>query len=107
MERYAMVIGLKPGAEQKYREHRAAMWPAVLETIHVCNICNYSIYPRNHTLFSYFEYHSDDFAADTARMAADKATQDWWAIMMPMQEPLPDRQESEWWAGMEEVFYSD
>jgi L-rhamnose mutarotase len=75
--------------------------------IHACNIRNYSIYLRNHILFSYFEYHGTDFAADMARMAADKTTQEWWALMMPMQDPLPDRGEGEWWAAMEEVFHLD
>jgi L-rhamnose mutarotase len=102
-----MVIGLKPETEQKYKQHHAAVWPAVLEMIHACNIRNYSIYLRNHILFSYFEYHGSDFAADMARMAADKTTQEWWALMMPMQDPLPDRGEGEWWAAMEEVFHLD
>ena len=102
-----MVIGLKPETEQKYKQHHAAVWPAVLEMIHACNIRNYSIYLRNHILFSYFEYHGTDFAADMARMAADKTTQEWRALMMPMQDPLPDRGEGEWWAAMEEVFHLD
>ena len=102
-----MVIGLKPETEQKYKQHHAAVWPAVLEMIHACNIRNYSIYLRNHILFSYFEYLGTDFAADMARMAADKTTQEWWALMMPMQDPLPDRGEGEWWAAMEEVFHLD
>ena len=42
-----------------------------------------------------------------ARMAADKTTQEWWALMMPMQDPLPDRDEGEWWAAMEEDFHLD
>ena len=107
MKRYGMVIGLKPETEQKYKQHHAAVWPAVLEMIHACNIRNYSIYLRNHILFSYFEYHGSDFAADMARMAADKTTQEWWALMMPMQNPLPDRDPGEWWALMEEVFHLD
>ena len=102
-----MVIGLKPETEQKYKQHHAAVWPAVLEMIHACNIRHYSISLRNHILFSYFEYHGSDFAADMARMAADKTTQEWWALMMPMQDPLPDRGEGEWWAAMEEVFHLD
>lgn len=107
MKRYGMVIGLRPEAEAKYKEYHAAVWPAVLAMIHACNIRNYSIYLRNHTLFSYFEYHGTDFAADMARMAADKTTQEWWAIMGPMQNPLADRAEGEWWATMEEVFHLD
>src|SRR5579862_6730217 len=56
-------------------------------------------------LFSYFEYHGTDYAADMARMAADQKTQEWWAIMMPMQRPLETRAKDEWWATMEEVFH--
>jgi len=42
-----------------------------------------------------------------AKMAADRKTQEWWAIMMPMQRPLETRTEGEWWANMEEVFHAD
>ena len=72
-----------------------------------CNITNYSIYLKDDFLFSYFEYTGDDFEADMAKMEADSTTQEWWDVMMPMQEPLPTRQEGEWWANMEEVFHQD
>ena len=71
------------------------------------NKVNNRLYLKDHTLFSYFEYHGTDFAADMAKMAADKTTQEWWSIMMPMQSPLPSRKEGEWWAEMEEVFHVD
>jgi L-rhamnose mutarotase len=41
------------------------------------------------------------------KMAADPATQRWWAIMEPMQDPLPTRAPGEWWAPMEAVFHLD
>ncbi|HEV2325001.1 MAG TPA: L-rhamnose mutarotase [Terracidiphilus sp.] len=107
MKRYGMVISLKPEAEQKYREYHAAVWPDVLAMIRRCNIRNYSIYLKDGMLFSYFEYHGADFAADMAKMAADKTTQEWWAVMMPMQSPLETRTQGEWWADMEEVFHVD
>jgi len=107
MTRYGMVLGLKPEAEKAYREYHAAAWPGVLAMIEKCNIRNYSIYLHNGTLFSYFEYHGDDFAADMAKMAADPETQRWWSIMEPMQSPLPTRRPGEWWASMEEVFHAD
>ena len=107
MTRYGTVIGLKPEAEQKYKEYHAAVWPGVLATIRACNIRNYSIFLHNHMLFACFEYHGTDYAADMARMAADKTTQEWWAIMMPMQSPLPDRKEGDWWTQIEEVFHVD
>jgi L-rhamnose mutarotase len=40
---------------------------------------------KDNMLFAYFEYIGDDFAADMVKMAADPVTQDWWAIMEPMQ----------------------
>ena len=93
MTRYGMVIGLKPETEQKYKEYHAAVWPGVLATISKCNIRNYSIFLRNHTLYAYFEYHGTNYAADMARMAEDKTTQEWWAIMEPMQSPDPNRKQ--------------
>jgi len=42
-----------------------------------------------------------------AKMAAHPKTQEWWAIMKPMQQPLSTREEGEWWADMEEVFHAD
>jgi len=64
-------------------------------------------YLKDDLLFGYFEYHGTDYAADMARMAADPKTQEWWAIMMPMQKPLETRAPGEWWANMEEVFHCD
>ena len=109
MQRKGMILGLKPDKVEAYRRLHAAVWPEILAKISDCNIRNYSIYlkePEN-LLFSYFEYHGTDFDADMARMAADPRTQDWWAVCMPCQEPLANRKEGEWWAGMEEVFHHD
>ena len=107
MKRVGMVIRLKPEAEEAYRRYHAAVWPEVLETLRQCNIRNYSIFLKDGYLFSYFEYHGQDMKADWEKMAADPKTQEWWAIMKPMQEPLPTRKEGEWWAEMEEVFHMD
>ena len=107
MKRYGMVIRLKAGCEEEYRRHHAAVWPEVLEMIRRCSIANYSIYLKDGMLFSYFEYHGRNFEADMAQMAADAKTKSWWAIMGPMQEPLENRKEGEWWADMPEVFHMD
>jgi L-rhamnose mutarotase len=76
-----MVNRVRPEAEAEYVKYHADVWPGVLEMIRQCNIRNYSIYLKDGFLFSYFEYHGSDFAADMARMAADPTTQKWWAIM--------------------------
>jgi len=109
MQRMGMVIGLKADKIEVYKRLHAAVWPEILAKISDCNIRNYSIYLRQpeNLMFSYFEYHGIDFAADMARMAADPRTQEWWAVCMPCQDPLATRKEGEWWAAMDEVFHHD
>ena len=107
MKRFGMMIKLKPGCADVYRRYHAAVWPEVLEKISDCNIRNYSIFLHDDVLFGYFEHHGSDLSADLARMAAHKKTQEWWAIMQPLQEPLATRKEGDWWAQMQEVFHLD
>ena len=112
VQRYGMVIGLKPDKIEYYKKLHAAVWPGVLKQIKECHIRNYSIYlkeiePGKFYLFSYFEYTGTDFQADMAKMAADPTTQRWWAECEPCQKPLTNRAEGEWWSLMEEVFHYD
>jgi L-rhamnose mutarotase len=107
MKRYGSVIGVRPETLESYKKYHAAVWPDILAMIKKCNIRNYSIYLKDNLLFGYFEYHGADYKADMAKMAADPRTQEWWAVMMPMQKPLDTRREGEWWAEMEEVFHTD
>ena len=110
--RYGSVIGLRADKIDEYKRLHADTWPEILAMIATCNLRNYSIYLRrlpdgNHYLFSYFEYAGEDFATDMAKMAADEDTKRWWALTDPCQEGLPDRDEGEWWASMQEVFHTD
>jgi L-rhamnose mutarotase len=107
MKRVASVIRLRAEHEQTYRELHAAVWPSVLATLRKANITNYSIFLRDGLLFSYLEYTGDDYAADTARIAADPETQRWWQLTDPCQQPLDTAAEGEWWAPAEEVFHAD
>jgi L-rhamnose mutarotase len=107
MKRYGNVIKVKPEALAEYTRVHAAVWPEVLAMIYQCNMRNYSIFHKDGFLFAYFEYVGEDWAADAAKMAADPKTQEWWALTMPMQEPLQTRRPGEWWADMDEVFHVD
>ena len=107
MKRYGMVIGVQPEKIEEYKKLHAAVWTEVLKKITECNIRNYSIYLKDNTLFSYFEYIGEDFDADMAKMAADRTTQKWWDVCKPCQNPIATREEGEWWANMEEVFHLD
>jgi L-rhamnose mutarotase len=112
VERFGMVIGIKPEKIEYYKKLHAAAWPGVLAKIGECHIRNYSIYFREvekgqYLLFSYFEYTGADFEADMARMAADPTTREWWKETDPCQSPIPTRGEKEFWSRMEEVFHLD
>jgi L-rhamnose mutarotase len=107
MQRYGSVIRLKPEKQAEYRELHTQVWPDVLRIIRECNIRNYSIYFKDGYLFSYYEYHGEDYPADMQKMAADPVTQAWWKLTDPCQEPLESRQPGEKWASMEEYFHLD
>ncbi|MBB3281361.1 MULTISPECIES: L-rhamnose mutarotase [unclassified Roseateles] len=109
MERMGMVIGIAPEHIAEYKRLHAAVWPAVLARLAASNVRNYSIFLREpeHLLFSYWEYHGSDYAADMAAIAADPETQRWWTFCGPCQRPLDSRAEGEHWAAMEQVFHVD
>ena len=109
VQRYGMVIGVKPDKIKEYKRLHESTWPGVLKKIKECNIINYSIYlkelePGKFYLFSYFEYTGTDFDADMEKMAADPTTQEWWNVTKPCQIPLSGEES---WALTEEVFHTD
>jgi L-rhamnose mutarotase len=107
MIRIASVIGLPTANIAEYERLHADVWPAVLKRLSESHMTNYSIFRHGELLFSYMEYTGDDLEADQAAIAADPATQDWWAICDPLQRPLDDRQPGEWWTRLPEVFHLD
>ena len=107
MKRYGQVIKVKPDKIEEYKKLHAAVWPEVKKMITECNIRNYSIYLKDGFLFSYYEYIGTDYEMDMKNMAADPATQKWWELCDPCQEPLETREEGEWWANMEEGFHQE
>ena len=103
------VIGIRPEAIAEYKRVHENVWPEVLASLTASNIRNYSIYlmePEN-LMFSCWEYHGDDFAADMEKMFADPKVQKWTQFCGPMQVPLETRKPDEWWARMDEVFHLD
>lgn len=102
-QRYGSVIGLKKEFEERYIILHKHTFPGVLDRIHKSNIRNYSIFLRDGILFSHFEYVGQDFEADMAQMG-DEVTKEWWKLTDPMQEPLENRKEGEWWASLELLY---
>ena len=107
MQRFAAVIGIKPEHCAEYEKLHADVWPTVLEQIKESNIRNYSIFRYGEILFSYFEYVGTDFDLDMEKMSADPTTQKWWAVCKPLQTPIADRAEGEWWAAIPEIFHTN
>ena len=106
-QRMGMMIGIKPEYIAEYKKYHAETWSEILQSLTNAHISNYSIFlkePEN-ILFGYWEYTGNDFEADMKKVAKLEITQKWWAICMPMQQPLETRKEGEWWAFMEPVFY--
>lgn len=104
-KRYGSVIKVRPEKLEEYVTLHKAVWPEILSKLKACHITNYSIYYKDGYLFSYYEYIGEDYASDMQAMKADEATQKWWQLTDPCQEPLESRLEGEWWASMEEVFH--
>lgn len=105
--RYAAVIGVPPETVDRYEELHRAVPPEVLAAIAHCNITNYSIYRHGDLLFSYFEYTGTDYEADAAEMAADPATQAWWALCTPLQVSVDGPSTATSWKPIPELFHVD
>ena len=107
MRRMGLCNRLRPEEAEEYKALHAAVWPEVLARISACNIRNYSIFLRTpeNLLFAYWEYHGEDFEADSRKMAADPVTGRWWELTDPCQEPYETREAGAWWASMKEIFY--
>lgn len=107
MKRFAQTIRLRPERREEYLELHRAVWPGVESALRAAHIRNYTIFLRDDVLFSYFEYHGDDVAADVAAIAADPDTQRWWRLTDPCQQPWPDAGTGGNWSDLEEIWHLD
>jgi L-rhamnose mutarotase len=103
-KRIGSVIGVKPDQIAEYERIHAEVWPGVLATLKRANISKFSIFRFENMLFSYMEYTGKDYEADMALISADPVTQEWWKVTAPMQNPVPQKKENEWWHQIPEVF---
>ncbi|MEI8611200.1 L-rhamnose mutarotase [Enterovibrio norvegicus] len=104
MQKIAQIIQLRPEHLNEYKKAHADVWAGVLSQLQKSNIGNYSIHHYNGLLFAYFEYNGSDLEADLSKMASDPVTQQWWGWMKPMQKPVPEASENEWWKTIEIIF---
>lgn len=103
IRRFGSLIKVRPEYEERYIILHKHAFPGVLKQISACNIHSYSIFLHSGLLFSYYEYSGMDYTADMARMGQDQTTREWWKLTDPMQEPLEQRSEGEWWMTLPET----
>ncbi len=107
MRRFAQVIGVKPERVDDYEAIHAVVWPEVLSLIRQANIRNYSIFRHGSVLFAYFEYVGVDLDGDMKALSDHPVNREWWKLTDPMQVPVPDHDNGEWWKNIPEVFHTD
>jgi cytidyltransferase-like protein len=95
------LIGLREEAAGQYVLLHRHTFPPVLERIAKSNIANYSIFLLDGILFGFYDYQGKDYKKDMAAIGEDHDTRQWWKLTEPLQEPLPNRKNGEWWAAME------
>ena len=105
MQRFAAIIEIKPEKQAEYEALHANPWPEIIATLTKHHVKNYSIFIKDNLLFSYLEYHGNNYEQDMAELAKDPKTQQWWELTDPCQQPVVNAKEGEWWSPMREVFH--
>ncbi|CAN5175359.1 L-rhamnose mutarotase [soil metagenome] len=104
-QRHLQVVGLLPARRERYLELHAAVWPAVQQRLRPSNVSNYAIFIRDDLLIGYFEYTGSNWAADSALIAADPATREWWALTDECQVALDTGEPGALWAEAQEIWH--
>jgi L-rhamnose mutarotase len=102
-KRHGQVIRLREDGAELYIALHAQPWDEVVEDLKRAGYLNYTIFRHGNLLFSYYELQE----GRVVQPPLDPVVARWLETVMPLQEPLPDRQPGEWWAEMEEVFHLD
>ena len=88
MQRIGFVMRLLPGAEAKYRQRHANVWPEMLAELKAAGASNYSIFLDGERLFGYLEV--EDLGRFQRHMAASAVNARWQADMGVLIDPLTD-----------------
>jgi L-rhamnose mutarotase len=91
IERAGMLMQLKSGKEQAYREEHRTIWPEILEGIARVKIRNYTIFQIGRVLFSYLQ--AEDLDRAMQILAADPDNQRWQRNMADMFDVGPGIQD--------------
>lgn len=109
VQRFGMVIGIKPDQIEAYKKLHADDYPGVRDLLSKVHMQNFSIFLQELDdgktyLFGYYEYVGDDFAADMKWLSAQPRNEEWLNVTDAMQIPLKG---ADGWKVMEEVYHND
>lgn len=104
MQRIGFVMGLRPGAEDEYRQRHAAVWPEMLAELRTAGARNYSIYLFGDRLFGYLEV--EDLGRFQRHMADNEVNARWQKDMSRLIDPMTDPRTG-FHQQLEEVFHLD
>ena len=104
MIRKGMVRGIKPECVKEYEKTHSNVWPEILERISNCKIKNYSVFAQGDRLFSFFEYHGNNFEQDTKKMRDNDKFEEWEKFHEHMFKPLENQEKDEGWIELKEIF---
>jgi L-rhamnose mutarotase len=79
---------LKPGAEERYEQYHAAVWPEVLAGIRGAGVTRWVIFRDGLDLFHYVE--CEDYDRAMAELAKSEVDKRWQGEMAPMMEVAHD-----------------
>jgi L-rhamnose mutarotase len=103
MPRYAYKLRIKADKIEEYELEHTRVWPELLARIKEVGISEYSIFRRGQDLTLVLR--ADDLDKALDELDKDPVNLRWQEFMMPMWEPIPDKQPGERCAFLKEVFY--
>ncbi len=108
VQRFGMVIGLKPDTIEQYKELHADANLGVRDLLRKYNIRNLSIFLQEiegkSYEFAYYEYTGKDYEGDLKKLSAEPRNKEWHKVCDALQIPLAGEKS---WSMMEEIFFNE
>lgn len=104
----AFALDLKddPGTVAEYCDWHMKVWPEIMRGMAKYGVLAQNIYLIGSRMFMVLQVEDDfDYRVDFARyMHETPRASDWDRLMRNLQQPVPGKQEGDWWAPMERVY---
>ena len=108
MKHYGLTLNLKDDPEiiRKYKEYHNNPWREPLQGLRDIGVLDMKIFLLGRRMFMFMTTVDEfDAQSDFPRyMEQYPKAKEWDDLMCTFQEKVPEAQEDEWWASMEEVF---